>query len=318
MIDYPIRSGEGGAWLAPDHMAEFAGVAEAAGVDAIALTDHPAPSKKWLENGGHETLDPFAGLSYFAAVTSRIRLMTYLTVVPYRNPFVTAKAMTSVDVLSGGRATFVLGTGYLRSEFGALGVEFDERNDLFDEAAEVMLGVWSTDSFEYEGRHFTARGQIISPGPVQKPHPPLWLGGNAAKTRERVARWAQGWAPMRADATFASVTRTAALADDDALRDAIADLARRLENHGRSLADIDLMVWSDGFDPGCTRGPPRRDREAWRSWEPRGPRCTPTRRRSPPSSTSSGRGARCGPGWADDRRVRRPGLENLTGVKSDL
>jgi alkanesulfonate monooxygenase SsuD/methylene tetrahydromethanopterin reductase-like flavin-dependent oxidoreductase (luciferase family) len=148
-------------------------------------------------------------------------------------------------VLSGGRATFVLGTGYLRSEFGALGVDFDERNDLFDEAAEVLLGIWSTDSFEYEGRHFTARGQTISPGPVQKPHPPLWLGGNAAKTRERVARWGQGWAPMRADAAFASVTRTAALADDDSLRIAIADLARRLEVHGRALADIDLMVWSD-------------------------------------------------------------------------
>jgi probable F420-dependent oxidoreductase len=249
MIDYPIRSDESGAWIDPGNMAECARLAEEVGVDAIALTDHPAPSKKWLENGGHETLDPFAGLSYFAAVTSRVRLMTYLTVVPYRNPFVTAKAMTSVDVLSGGRATFVLGTGYLRSEFGALGVEFEERNDLFDEAAEVMLGVWSTDSFEYEGRHFTARGQIISPGPVQTPHPPLWLGGNAAKTRERVARWAQGWAPMRADAAFASVTRTAALADDDALRDAIADLARRLENHGRSLADIDLMVWSDAFEP---------------------------------------------------------------------
>jgi probable F420-dependent oxidoreductase len=248
MIEYPIRSDEGGTWLKPENMAEFARVAEAAGVDAIALTDHPAPSKKWLDTGGHETLDPFAGLSYFAAVTSTVRLMTYLTVLPYRNPLVTAKAMTSVDVLSGGRATFVLGTGYLRSEFGALGVDFDERNDLFDEAAEVLLGVWSTDSFEYEGRHFTARGQIISPGPVQKPHPPLWLGGNAAKTRERVARWAQGWAPMRADAAFASVTRTAALVDDDSLRLAIADLSRRLENHGRTLADIDLMVWSHPMD----------------------------------------------------------------------
>jgi probable F420-dependent oxidoreductase len=245
MIEYPIRSDDGGEWLRPENMAEFARVAEAVGVDAIALTDHPAPSRKWLENGGHETLDPFAGLSYFAAVTSTVRLMTYLTVLPYRNPLVTAKAMTSVDVLSGGRATFVLGTGYLRSEFGALGVDFDERNDLFDEAAEVLLGIWSTDSFEYEGRHFTARGQTISPGPVQKPHPPLWLGGNAAKTRERVARWGQGWAPMRADAAFASVTRTAALADDDSLRIAIADLARRLEVHGRALADIDLMVWSD-------------------------------------------------------------------------
>src|SRR5947209_5141288 len=157
-------------------MAEFARVAEDAGVDAIALTDHPAPSKKWLQNGGHETLDPFAGLAYFAGVTSRMRLFTYLAVLPYRNPLLTAKSMTTVDVVSGGRATFVLGTGYLRSEFGALGVEFEERNELFDEAAEVIRGVWATDQFEYEGKHFTARGQIITPPPVQQPHPPLWVG----------------------------------------------------------------------------------------------------------------------------------------------
>jgi probable F420-dependent oxidoreductase len=245
MVEYPIRSDEDGAWLRPENMAEFARVLEEVGGDAIALTDHPAPSRKWLENGGHETLDPFAGLSFFAAHTTRLRLATYLTVLPYRNPLVTAKGMTSVDVLSGGRATFVLGTGYLRSEFGALGVDFEERNDLFDEAAEVLLGVWANESLEYEGRHFTARGQTISPGPVQSPHPPLWIGGNAAKTRERVARWAQGWAPMQANPQFASVTRTAVIDGDEDLKAGIADLGRRLEVHGRSLADVDLAVWSD-------------------------------------------------------------------------
>lgn len=257
LVEYPIDSDDGGAWLRPENMAGFARAAEDAGVDAIALTDHPAPSQKWLVNGGHETLDPFAGLSFFAAVTSRVRLVTNLAVVPYRNPLLLAKSMTSLDVVSAGRATFVLGTGYLRSEFGALGVDFDERNDLFDEAAEVLRGVWSTDRFAYEGRHFTARGQVIAPGPVQRPYPPLWLGGNSARTRERVARWGQGWAPMQADPAFASVTRTAAIGDDDALREAVADLARRLDRHGRSLADVDLMVWSEPWDG--AGGPAYRD-----------------------------------------------------------
>jgi len=136
MVEYPIHSdADAGAWLRPENMAKFARVAEEAGVDAISLTDHPALSKKWLEHGGHETLDPFTGLSYLAAFTSRLQLMTYLVVVPYRSPLLLAKCMTSLDVVSGGRATFVLGTGYLRSEFGALGVEFDEWNDLFDEAS---------------------------------------------------------------------------------------------------------------------------------------------------------------------------------------
>jgi len=250
MVEYPITSdGDGGAWLQPENMAEFARVAEEAGVDAISLTDHPAPSKKWLEHGGHETLDPFSGLSFLAAVTSSVRLMTYLTVVPYRSPLLLAKCMTSLDVVSGGRATFVLGTGYLRSEFGALGVEFEERNSLFDEAVDVVRLSWATDEVDYPGRHFTARGQVIAPGPVQRPHPPLWLGGNSARTRDRVARWGQGWAPMKADPALASVTRTAAMGDDDALRRGLADLAVRMGEHGRVLADIDLVGWSESWAP---------------------------------------------------------------------
>ena len=254
-VDYPIRSDDGGAWLEPENMARFARLAEEAGAHAIALTDHPAPSKKWLVNGGHETLDPFTGLSFFAGVTSTLRLMTYLVVLPYRNPLLTAKCMTSLDVVSGGRATYVLGTGYLRSEFGALGVDFENRNALFDEAIDALHGIWSTDSLEFEGSTFTARGQILMPGPVQKPHPPLWLGGNAAITRERVAKWGQGWAPMQANPTFASVTRTAPLEGDDAIRAALADLDERLAKHGRARADIDITIWAQPWD--------RTNEQAW-------------------------------------------------------
>ena len=117
----------------------FAQAAEAAGFDAIGFTDHPAPSQKWLDGGGHDALDPFVALAFCAAVTERIQLMPHIAVLPYRNPFVLAKAITTVDVLSGGR--FILGTaaGYLRSEYSALGVEFEERNDLFDEALDELL-----------------------------------------------------------------------------------------------------------------------------------------------------------------------------------
>jgi probable F420-dependent oxidoreductase len=246
LFEYPISSGDDAVWLQPESMAEFARVVEEVGGDAIALTDHPAPSRKWLDQyGGHETLDPFTGLSYFAALTSRVRLMTYLVVVPYRNPLLLAKCMASLDVLSQGRATYVIGAGYLRSEFGALGVEFEERNEIFDESLEVLSQVFDSDSFEYVGKHFTARGQVISPRPVQKPHPPLWLGGNAALTRERVARWGQGWAPINADARYAASTRTAAIHGHEGLRPLLEDLARRLEKYGRSMSDIDLLAWNE-------------------------------------------------------------------------
>jgi probable F420-dependent oxidoreductase len=254
VLEYPVVSDlDDRAWLDPDNMIRFAATAEEAGVDALALTDHPAPSKKWLEHGGHETFDPMVALGFFAAATKRIRLMTHLTVVPYRNPLLLAKSMTSVDVLSGGRATFVVGTGYLRSEFAALGVNFDERNDLFDEAIEVLHGIWSTDEFSYEGRHFKAVGQIIKPGPVQKPHPPLWLGGNASVVRDRVARVGQGWAPMvGGGATLSRTARTRAIESDDDLATMIEELRDRLEANGRDRDSIDIMASTADDRPNAT------------------------------------------------------------------
>jgi probable F420-dependent oxidoreductase len=240
-VEYPLGiDDEGKPWATPSSMATFATALEAAGVDAIAFTDHPAPSKKWLDGGGHATIDPFVGLGFCAGVTTTLRLMTALTVVPYRNPLLLAKSMTAVDVVSGGRATFVIGTGYLRSEFLALGVDFEERNALFDEAVEVAKGLWSTDELQYEGLHFKALGQTLFPRQVQQPHPPLWLGGNARVVRDRVARWGDGWAPMLGGGVLSQTARTAAITTDQDFADALDDLGERLESHGRSLSDVDI------------------------------------------------------------------------------
>ncbi len=243
LVEYPLGvDDEGQPWSKPSSLTAFATAVEAAGIDALTLTDHPAPSKKWLERGGHATIDPFVGLGFCAAVTTRLRLMTSLTVVPYRNPLLLTKSMTAVDVVSGGRATFVLGTGYLRSEFLALGVDFEERNALFDEAVQVAKGLWATDEFHHEGRHFTAVGQTLFPRQVQQPHPPLWFGGNAKIVRERVAEWGDGWAPMQGGAVLAQTARTAAISTDADLTAALDDLGERLERHGRTLADIDIAA----------------------------------------------------------------------------
>jgi probable F420-dependent oxidoreductase len=241
MVEYPLGiDDEGNPWATPSSMVAFATALEAAGVDAIAFTDHPAPSKKWLDGGGHATIDPFVGLGFCAGVTTTLRLMTALTVVPYRNPLLLAKSMTAVDVVSGGRATFVLGTGYLRSEFLALGVDFEERNALFDEAVEVAKGLWSSDELQYEGMHFKALGQSLFPRQVQQPHPPLWLGGNARVVRDRVAKWGDGWAPMLGGGVLTKTARTAAITTDQDFAEALVDLGERLERHGRSLSDIDI------------------------------------------------------------------------------
>lgn len=215
MVQYPLETDDRGEpWAKPESMIAFAQALEANGIDAVSLTDHPAPSKKWMDGGGHATLDPFVGLSFFAAATERLHVKTGLAVLPYRNPLMTAKSMTSVDVVSGGRGIFVLGAGYLRSEFAALGVDFSERNFLFDEAIEAMLGFWGTDDFHFEGRHFTALGVTLDPGPVTKPHPPIWLGGNARIVRDRVARWGFGWSPMQGGELLARTARTVAIETD--------------------------------------------------------------------------------------------------------
>jgi len=132
-------------------VATIAAAAEAAGFSGFGFTDHPAPSDKWLNAGGHDALDPFAALTYVAAVTERLLLIPNIVVLPYRNPFIVAKSAATIDALSGGRFVLSVATGYLRSEYRALGVDFEQRNELFDEALVAIKGVWATDQFSFEG-----------------------------------------------------------------------------------------------------------------------------------------------------------------------
>jgi probable F420-dependent oxidoreductase len=211
---------------------------EAAGWDGLAFTEHPAPGYRWLaEGGGHQTLDPFVALGAAAAVTERITLLTYLAVVPYRNPLLLAKAAASVDLISKGRFVLGVGTGYLKTEFFALGVDFDERNELFDESLALCRQVWTGGAVAYEGRHFNGRDLIARPSP--KRPIPIWIGGNSKLTRRRVAARAQGWMPMSGPPEMATTTRTAHLGDLAAVGEAVRELK---ELAGDRADEIDVMV----------------------------------------------------------------------------
>jgi probable F420-dependent oxidoreductase len=211
---------------------------EAAGWDGLAFTEHPAPGYRWLaEGGGHQTLDPFVALGAAAAVTERIKLLTYLAVVPYRNPLLLAKAAATVDMISKGRMILGVGTGYLKGEFFALGVDFDERNALFDEALDVLPLHWSGEPFSYQGAHFNARDIIARPSP--KRQIPIWIGGNAKITRRRVATRAQGWMPMSGPPEMATTTRTAHFSGLDDIAAAVRDLK---DMAGDRAGEIDVMV----------------------------------------------------------------------------
>ena len=225
------------AFVSHDALAEFARTAEAAGFDGIGFTDHPAPSHKWLQAGGHDALDPFAALAFVAAITERLLLIPNILVLPYRNPFLVAKSVATIDALSGGRFVLATAPGYLRSEYRALGVDFDQRNELFDEALAVMRGVWTTDDFAYEGTTFTATGQTANPKPKRIP---IWIGGNSGRARRRVAEAGDGWNPFPAPAALARTAKTPVLETTDDLVRMLDDLWCRVEDAGRDRASIDV------------------------------------------------------------------------------
>ncbi|HEY0808443.1 MAG TPA: TIGR03619 family F420-dependent LLM class oxidoreductase [Pseudonocardiaceae bacterium] len=199
-------------------IAEIAVAAEGAGFGAFGLSDHPAPPQRWRQVGGHDALDPFVGLAFAAAATTRLRLLTCLVVLPYRNPFLVAKSVASLDVLSGGRVELGLGAGYLRPEFAALGVDFDERNTVFDDALAVLKQAWTGQPV----------GDIVAlPRPAQRPHPPLWLGGNSMRTRRRVIEHGAGWLTLPNARASAHVLRSPALETVTDLRALLTDLRGR-------------------------------------------------------------------------------------------
>lgn len=152
---------------------------------------------------------------------------------PYRNPFLLAKAAATVDRLSGGRLVLGLGTGYLKSEFFALGVDMTERNELFDEALDVLPLHWRGEPFSYHGRHFDARDVIARPRPAQNPIP-IWIGGNSRLSRRRAAERAQGWMPMVGAPEFSSTVRTASITSLAQLADLINEVRDAAAAAGRT------------------------------------------------------------------------------------
>ena len=237
------------ALVTPTGMKAVLEAAEASGFGAVGFTDHPIPSQRWLDAGGHDAFDPFTALAFCAAVTERIRLMSNVAVIPYRNPFLLAKMVATVDVLSDGRTILGAGAGYLKAEYRALGVGFDERNELFDEALDTIIAVWSDDEVVVEGRHFAAPGNSANPKPVQDPHPPIWIGGNSERARDRVARWGQGWVPFPTSATLSTTARTPQLETHNDLVPMLEDLWRRLDRAEREEPVDVHFVCREGGSP---------------------------------------------------------------------
>lgn len=207
---------------------------EAAGVDACWVTDHPAPTTKWRHAGGHDALDSFAALAFVAACTTRIALHTHIVVLPYRNPFLTAKSVATVDVLSGGRMILGVGVGYMRGEFAALGADFEGRGAVMDDALVAMKAAWSGESVVHQGPAYQAVGNLPAPLPVQKPHPPIWVGGNSERAMRRAVEHCDGWSPIFATGALSKTTRTDEIGTVEDLRVKVDQVHDHLARVGRT------------------------------------------------------------------------------------
>lgn len=215
---------------------EMARAAEAHGFGAVYVTDHPAPTAAWLATGGHHALEPLVALSFAAASTTTLRVHTNLYVAAFRPALLAAKSLATLDVLSGGRLIVGLGAGYLRGEFEALGVPYEARGARLDDTIVAMQRAWTGVPFPA----VTAGGEevVVRPVPSQRPHPPLWIGGNSRAAIDRAVRHAQGWSPF-ANAGFAALTRTAEIASVEDLAARLELLQARAEELGRT-APLDV------------------------------------------------------------------------------
>jgi probable F420-dependent oxidoreductase len=245
-VQFPLDRAEDSESVAtPAAVTGFARAVEEAGFHALGFTEHPAPPAEWLAGrAGHASLDPFAALGFCAAVTTRIQLMTFLAVLPYRNAYVTAKAATTVDRLSSGRMVLAVGSGYLREEFEALGIDFDRRVADTEAALRTLHAAWS-------GK---PGGPALRPRPATEGGPPVWVGGNSARARRTAARWGSGWSPLLVPGDMAGSLGTAGLGSLADLRRGIEDLHRAFSDAGRDPAEAEIQV----------KGPFSRIREGWR------------------------------------------------------
>jgi probable F420-dependent oxidoreductase len=249
------RVSRGEEFASAEAIAEMAQAAEAAGFDAAFVTDHPAPEDRWLQSGGHQALDPFVALSFAAAATTRLRVQTHVLVASYRNPFLAAKAIATLDVLSRGRLIVGLAAGYLEPEFAALGVDYAERNELSDEAIRAMKQIWAGESLSLEGRHFRADGHTVLPRPAQRPHPPLWIGGNSRRAMRRAVELGDGWLPFPAPARLARRVHTAPMESEADLERALGELRAMAAKAGRT-APIDICAAPFELAHGARELPP--------------------------------------------------------------
>ncbi|MEU7635447.1 TIGR03619 family F420-dependent LLM class oxidoreductase [Streptomyces sp. NPDC039016] len=181
----------------PEDLVAVAQAADRAGFAYVACCEHVAIPRRLAGAMGTVWYDPVATLSYLAAVTERVRLLSHVAVVGLRHPLLGAKQYATLDRLSGGRLVLGVGAGHVREEFEALGVDFARRGAVLDEAIDALKAALGEEEFpEFKGERFAFGGLGQAPRPVQLPRPPVWVGGSSPAAVRRAAVKGDGWLPQ--------------------------------------------------------------------------------------------------------------------------
>ncbi len=228
---------------------------EALGFHSVMIADHvvfpTAIDSKYpytvsgVFPGGGDALEQLTLMAFVAGRTRTLRLVTSVMILPYRNPVLTAKMLATIDVLSRGRVTVGVGVGWLREEFEALDApDFDKRGAASDEYIRIFKTLWTQDPASFAGDFYRFETLRCVPHPVQKPHPPIWIGGHSGPALRRAARYGDGWHPVGANP--AVPLRPAEL------RASLDQLFRMTEAEGRDPSKLAISFKAPVYDPSVT------------------------------------------------------------------
>jgi probable F420-dependent oxidoreductase len=245
----------------PDALQKLVDRAEALGFHSVVIADHVvfpvhiASKYPYTVNGafpgGGDALEQLTLTAFVAARSKTLRLITSVMILPHRHPVLAAKMLATIDVLSRGRLTVGVGVGWLREEFQALGApEFKRRGAVSDEILEVFKALWTRSPASFAGEFFRFDAVKCLPAPVQRPHPPIWIGGHSRAALRRVARYGDGWHPVGAT--------PAAMLGPAELRGLIDELRRLTEAEGRDPAALTIAFKAPIYDVEVTDGGARR------------------------------------------------------------
>jgi probable F420-dependent oxidoreductase len=196
-----------GVYSTRDNYMAVAKAAERAGFDFLAVSDHvvvPANLKSQYPYDARGVfaaaehgycLDQLATIAFLAGCTERLRLLASVMVVPHRPAMLTAKMISTIDVLSNGRLILGAGAGWMKEEFALLGAPFADRGKATDEYLEAFRELWTKDAPAYSGKHVSFADLLFYPKPIQKPYPPIWIGGESPAALRRTIRFADAWYP---------------------------------------------------------------------------------------------------------------------------